>query len=55
MNLEFPETIICLMEKLPETEAKDMELKSGGGEKGSAGRQWGERGEERYRQTSRPE
>jgi len=33
VNLEFPETIICLMEKLPETEAKDMELKSGGGEK----------------------
>ena len=55
VNLEFPETIICLMEKLPETEAKDMELKSGGGEKRWAGRQWGERGEERYRQTSRPE
>ena len=44
VNLEFPEATVCLMEKLPQTEAKDIELNSGGGEKGWAGRQWRERG-----------
>ena len=34
VNLEFPEATVCLMEKLPQTEAKDIELNSGGGEKG---------------------
>ena len=44
VNLEFPEATVCLMEKLPQTEAKDIELNSGGGEKGWAVRQWRERG-----------